>query len=197
MNTQMNRQVNRQTNRMMLTNEQMNAIYCMVGNNQKTLLYTSPDYDYGRKVYSMADNSAAIGDVCHILCHGFTIGGVVHQLGRSARWAQIAENAYQRGLCHNLKSYKWNDAKRGFFGARPQQVVVIGSRYLTLYMEGELSRKEIYFDKIVRIDYERGTLSIIVEGSNGRYARVDIFNIFDQMEDLVATVILNTMRAKM
>lgn len=205
MNTQMNRnyygQANTmrqaQNNRIELSYEQMSAIYAMIGEKQNTVIYTAPEYDYGRKVYAMADNSAAKGDLCHLICHGYTLGSVVYQMNRANKWAQIARNAYQRGINSNLKTYKWNPLKKGFFLAFPEQVLVMGNKYMTLHMEGELSRKEIYFSSIVRLEYVKNGLKIVVDDVDGKYRHIEIYNIFDEMADIVANIVLNTIRARL
>ena len=73
----------------------------------------------------------------------------------------------------------------------------MGNKYMTLHMEGELSRKEIYFSSIVRLEYVKNGLKIVVDDVDGKYRHIEIYNIFDEMADIVANIVLNTIRARL
>lgn len=190
-------QNNHSKNRIYLSNEQKAFITDMLRYDKDSVLYVAQDFDAKKRAFSMMDNSAAIGDAVHILAHGITFGGIFHQIGRANRWADIANNAYNNGVERGLRAYKWNPSRKGFLTGA-EQVVVIGYKFMTVYQEGEMQRKEINFTSVVKVEYKSKVgLRVTVKNPNGGYSFVEIFNVFDNMEDLIQTVVLYTARANM
>ena len=188
-------QNNHSKNRIYLSNEQKAFISDMLLYNKDCVLFVASDFDERKKAFSMMDNSAAVGDALHLLSHGITFGGIFHQIGRANRWAEVANNAYNNGVSRGLKAYKWNPAKKGLLSGT-EQVVVLGHRFMTLYQEGELQRKEINFSSVVKVEYlSKAGLKITLRNANGGYSFAVIANVFDNMEDLIQTVVLYTARA--
>ena len=190
-------QKNYSKNRIYLNNEQKAFIANTLETNSNAVLYQAYDFDEKKKAYSMMDHSAAFGDVAHLLLHGITFGGIVHQIGRAARWSDVAARAYNNGVERGLRAYMWNPQKRGLFGTNgAEQVVVIGHKFMSLYQEGEMQRKEIPFSNVVRVEYIAGCgLKVTMRLDNGRQFYVVINNVFDKMEELMQTVVLYTARA--
>lgn len=187
-------QNNHSKNRIYLSNEQKAFIADMLRNDRDVVLYVAPDFDAKKRAFSMLDNSAAIGDAIHILAHGITFGGIFHQIGRASRWADVAENAYQNGVSRGLQAYKWNPSKKGFLTGA-EQVVVIGYKFMTVYQEGEMQRKEINFSNVVKLEYKSRTgLRVTVKNAGAGYSFVNICNVFDRMEELIQIVVLYTAR---
>lgn len=89
-----------------LSNEQKNKIANVVGQKGEYTFFQAQSFGASDKVRGMDDNAALWGDVAHFLAHGITFGGMLHSLGRSARWTEVSNNAYNKAISNHLKAYR-------------------------------------------------------------------------------------------
>ncbi len=177
-----------------ITQEEKNRIRDMVHNGTGGVLFQMPNFDNSIKVRSMITNSAAWGDLGHFLGHGITFGGIFHQINREGNWQELAAQVYERGLSKRLHCFKWDPKLKKL--QNEEQVVIIGSTYFSVYMRGETSRKEIYFNKVMKLEYFPNLgLEVTVKSSNGEYRSMEIYNIFDNMIGLTEAILRYTIRA--
>ncbi|MBE5852603.1 MAG: hypothetical protein E7299_06560 [Lachnospiraceae bacterium] len=177
-----------------ITQEEKSAIRNMVLNGVGGVLFQMPNYDSKKKVRSMITNAAAWGDLGHFLGHGITFGGIFHQINREANWQNLARQVYERGISKGLRCFKWNPRLKNVHNE--EQVVIAGSTYFSVYMRGETYRKEIYFKRIVKLEYfPNQGLEIIFKGSKDEYWSMQIYSIFDNMIYLMETILHYTLRA--
>lgn len=177
-----------------ITREEKNAIRNMVVNGVGGVLFQMPDYDSKKKAKSMITNAAAWGDLGHFLGHGITFGGIFHQINREGNWQSLARQVYEKGISNGLRCFKWDSKLKNV--SNEEQVVIAGATYFSVYMRGETYRKEIYYKKIVKLEYfpNRG-LEIIVKNSSDEYRSMQIYSIFDNMIYLMETILHYTLRA--
>jgi len=177
-----------------ITKEEKNAIRNMVVNGTGGVLFKMPNFDEKMKARSMITNAAAWGDLGHFLGHGITFGGIFHQINREGNWQELARQVYERGISKGLHCYKWSPRLKKL--QNEEQVVIAGATYFSVYMRGETYRKEIYYKRIVKLEYFPNLgLEIILKNSKGNYESMMIYSIFDNMIGLMETILRFTLRA--
>ena len=168
-----------------LNMEQKNIIWNTLQGKQNQIFYMAQSMPQKAKSRTMMDCSAATGDLLHFLAHGITFGGIAHQIGRSGRWESLANSVYNNSIAKGLKAYR-----------NASEVVVVGKRFISYYAEGESCKKELYMDKIVKLDGAKGYLTVTVKDDKNKYYYVSIGNMGDKMQEMVEMILFYRMNAQ-
>ena len=149
-----------------LTIDEKNRLYyaIMNGRNTGALLYQTPDFNYQMKVENTRTNVVnkinAVGDVAHFLSYGLTMGGLLHMACRDSSqqvgWNRVVKNATDRART------------TGMFCVQNQpctQLVVAGSKYITLYEQGEYESRIINYTDVVQVRIGREGLTFITKNA--------------------------------
>lgn len=75
------------------------------------------------------------------------------------------------------------------------EVVVVGKRFISYYAEGESCKKEIYMDKIVKVEGARKSLTITVKDDRNKYHFVTIGDMGGRMAEMIETILFYRMNA--
>ncbi|MBQ8298437.1 MAG: hypothetical protein IJX99_00940 [Clostridia bacterium] len=167
-----------------LNMEQKNIIWNALQQKQNYLFYMAQSMPQNAKARCMLDHAAATGDLMHVLTHGITFGGIAHQIGRSSRWSSLANSVYNNSVAKGLKAY-----------SNGSEVVVVGKRFISYYAEGESCKKEIYMDKIVKVEGARKSLTITVKDDRNKYHFVTIGDMGGRMAEMIETILFYRMNA--
>ena len=168
-----------------LSNQQRELISDAVKTKKSCVLYQTPNFDSSRRIYNTETHAAAVGDVAHLLLHGLTFGGMIYQAERGMNWSSLAADVYNKAVQNGLKVFR-----------STSQVIIAGSRYVTVYQEGERQKRQMYFQNVVQVSFHKGILELTGEMPNGKnYARINIYNLGEQMENCADIIILYAMRA--
>lgn len=168
-----------------LNMEQKNIIWNTLQGKQNQTFYMAQSMPQKAKSRTMMDCSAATGDLLHFLAHGITFGGIAHQIGRSGRWESLANSVYNNSIAKGLKAYR-----------NASEVVVVGKRFISYYAEGESCKKELYMDKIVKLDGAKGYLTVTVKDDKNKFYYVSIGNMGDKMQEMVEMILFYRMNAQ-
>ena len=171
-----------------LNMEQRNIIWNALQGKGNYIFYMAQSMAPNAKSHSMMDNAALTGDVLHFLAHGITFGGIAHQIGRSSRWESLANSVYNNSVAKGLRAYRTSD-----------EVVVVGKRFISYYAEGESCKKELYMDKIVKVEKSGYGLKITVKDERNKYHHVTIGNMGARMAEMIESILfyrMNTINAE-
>ena len=145
------------------------------------VFFQSNQFDSSKKMHNLMTNPAAAGDAAHLLLHGITFGGIMHDLNRSANWSNLSQNVYNQACSSpNL---------RGFMAKNGEQVVVAGYNYLSVYQNGEYQKKVIQYSDIMKISLIRSELRVVTTSQNGKYAFVSLMEMREGQENLLNTIL--------
>lgn len=169
-----------------LSKEQKNKIATVVNQKGNYTFFQDRSFNNADRVYGTEDHAAFWGDVLHFVMYGITMGSIMHGVGRSMRWVEVSNNAYDRAVANHLKVYRtYNNS----------QVIIIGRKYITLYQEGESCRKQVFFENIVKVEYSNHAIYLIEKREN-RYYCTKLLNVGEQMPDMLQTILYYRVNAQ-
>lgn len=180
----------------LLTINQKNQIADAILNRRNCIFFRVPEFNNSIVLQFGETRDAQNGDMQHYLAHGATIGGAAYASRRQQRWKGFSENVYQGALEKGLSVYRSKVVKGTVSNANIEQVIVVGNRYMSIYMFGEANKKEIYYNNICQISYDNNLGLSIVSKFGDKYVVYYVYENVPRLAELAIEIINYVLRTK-